>query len=113
MRNDLQPLGARWVLPEESFATGYLVQVVDVLRDVRLEQAASLPRGKHFVRPVRFCAAEVVVDAQAWIQKGGQNEPKVGWLMAQEVALRLYETLEALAGNSFGSLRQRVARHLK
>jgi CRP/FNR family transcriptional regulator, cyclic AMP receptor protein len=46
------------------------------------------------------------------LQKSGQTEPKVGWLMAQEVTRRLYDTLEALAGNTFGSLRQRVARHL-
>ncbi len=46
------------------------------------------------------------------LQRGGQTEPKVGWLMAQEVTRRLYDTLEALAGNTFGSLRQRVARHL-
>ena len=32
--------------------------------------------------------------------------------MAQEVTRRLYETLEALAGNTFGSLRQQIARHL-
>ncbi len=46
------------------------------------------------------------------LQMSGQTEPKVGWLMAQEVTRRLYDTLEALAGNAFGSLRQRVARHL-
>jgi CRP/FNR family cyclic AMP-dependent transcriptional regulator len=46
------------------------------------------------------------------LQKSGQTEPRVGWLMAQEVTHRLYDTLEALAGNTFGSLRQRVARHL-
>ncbi len=46
------------------------------------------------------------------LQKAGQTEPGVGWLMAQEVTRRLYDTLEALAGNAFGSLRQRVARHL-
>lgn len=46
------------------------------------------------------------------LQKSGQTEPKVGWLMAKEVTRRLYDTLEALAGNTFGSLRQRVARHL-
>jgi len=32
--------------------------------------------------------------------------------MAQEVTRRLYDTLEALAGNTFCSLRQRVAHHL-
>jgi CRP/FNR family transcriptional regulator, cyclic AMP receptor protein len=42
----------------------------------------------------------------------GQREPKVGWLFAQEVTRRLYDSLEMLAGNAFGSLRQRVARHL-
>ena len=26
------------------------------------------------------------------LQRGGQNQPRVGWLMAQEVALRLFET---------------------
>lgn len=46
------------------------------------------------------------------LQKSAQSEPKVGWLMAQEITRRLYETLEALAGNTFGSLRQRLARHL-
>jgi CRP/FNR family cyclic AMP-dependent transcriptional regulator len=46
------------------------------------------------------------------LQLSGQTEPNVGWLMAQEVTRRLYETLEALAGNAFGSLRQRLARHL-
>lgn len=46
------------------------------------------------------------------LQMSGQTEPKVGWLMAQEVTRRLYDTLGALAGNAFGSLQQRVARHL-
>lgn len=46
------------------------------------------------------------------LQRIGQAEPGVGWVMAQEVTRRLYDTLEALAGDAFGSLRQRVARHL-
>ncbi|HZD57627.1 MAG TPA: Crp/Fnr family transcriptional regulator [Anaerolineales bacterium] len=46
------------------------------------------------------------------LQVSGQTEPEVGWLMAQEVTRRLYDTLEALAGNTFGSLQQRIARHL-
>src|SRR5574340_669214 len=46
------------------------------------------------------------------LQRSGQTEPGVGWLMAQEVTRRLYDSLEALAGNTFGSLRQQVARHL-
>jgi len=46
------------------------------------------------------------------LQLSAQTEPLVGWLLAQETTRRLYEVLEVLAGNVFGSLRQRVARHL-
>ncbi len=46
------------------------------------------------------------------LQLIGQTEPRVGWVIAQEVTRRLYDTLEALASDAFGSLRQRVARHL-
>jgi len=46
------------------------------------------------------------------LQRSGETDAGVGWLMAQEVTRRLYDTLEALAGNTFGSLRQQVARHL-
>jgi CRP/FNR family transcriptional regulator len=46
------------------------------------------------------------------LQQSGQTEPMVGWLLAQEVSSRLYDVLEMLAGNAFGSLRQRLARHL-
>lgn len=46
------------------------------------------------------------------LQHSGQTMPGVGWLLAQEVTRRLYASLEALAGNAFGSLRQRVSRHL-
>ena len=42
----------------------------------------------------------------------GQTEPAVGWLLAQELARRLTETYHAVADNAFGSLRERVARHL-
>lgn len=48
----------------------------------------------------------------ATLQEHGRNVPAVGWLLAEELARRLNEILLALAGNSFGSLRQRVARHL-
>lgn len=41
-----------------------------------------------------------------------RTEPTVGWLMAQHVARRLYDTIDAIADTAFGSLRQRVARHL-
>ncbi len=62
--------------------------------------------------------AQILTDAKLLmlnvrtLQRIGQAEPNVGWLMALEVTHRLYDTLEALAGNAFGSLQQRVARHL-
>jgi hypothetical protein len=36
----------------------------------------------------------------------GQTEPMLGWLLAQETTRRLYDVLEVLAGNVFGSLRK-------
>ena len=42
----------------------------------------------------------------------GQTEPAVGWLLAGETARRAYDMIDAVADNAFGSLRQRVARHL-
>ncbi len=41
-----------------------------------------------------------------------RNEPAIGWLVAKEVTHRLYDTLEVLANQTFGSLRQRVSHHL-
>lgn len=63
-------------------------------------------------------SAQVLTDATLLmlntqtVRQLGQTEPTVGWVIAQEVTRRLYDTLEALAGDAFGSLRQRVARHL-
>jgi CRP/FNR family transcriptional regulator len=63
-------------------------------------------------------AAQLVIDSRLlWlnaqaIRQLGESEPEVAWLMAREVTRRLYDTLEAVADNAFGSLRQRVARHL-
>ena len=42
----------------------------------------------------------------------GRTDATVGWAMAVEVTRRLNEVLEGLAGNVFGSVRQRVARQL-
>ena len=36
----------------------------------------------------------------------------VAWLFAEEVCRRLYDTLEGLAGNAFGTLTERVCRQL-
>jgi CRP/FNR family transcriptional regulator len=46
------------------------------------------------------------------ISRLGQSEPRAGWIFAREVTNRLFDTLDALAVNTFGSLRQRIASHL-
>src|SRR5512136_2885406 len=63
-------------------------------------------------------SAQMLTDAQLLLlnvqtlQNMGQSEPRVGWVMAREITQRLYDTLDALAANTFGTLRQRIARHL-
>lgn len=46
------------------------------------------------------------------LRRLAQTEPAVAWLLARETAQRFSDTLGAVADNAFGSLRQRVARHL-
>lgn len=41
-----------------------------------------------------------------------RRDPRVGWVIAEELNRRLYDTLEQTAVNAFGSVRQRVAAHL-
>ena len=63
-------------------------------------------------------SAELVTDAKLLLVNArtlrhlGQTEPAVSWLLAREVTRRLYDTIDAVADRAFGSLRQRVARHL-
>ncbi len=63
-------------------------------------------------------AAQVLTDARLLILNSktitrlGQTEPRVGWIFAREITRRLFDTLNALATNTFGTLRQRIARHL-
>lgn len=63
-------------------------------------------------------STQLLTDARLLVLNGrtiiriGQTEPGVGWIFAREVSRRLYDTLEALAANTFGTLRQRIASHL-
>lgn len=63
-------------------------------------------------------SVQMVTDASLLMMNGrvlrhlARTDSKVGWLLAREVTRRLYDTLDAVAINAFGSLRQRVARHL-
>ena len=55
--------------------------------------------------------ALLVLDVGA-VRSTARRDPDVAWVLAEEVTRRLYEVLEAFGGNVFGSVRQRVARHL-
>ncbi len=61
---------------------------------------------------------EIITDARLLaipphlLRSLAKSEPEIGWLFATEITHRLYDTLEALAGNAFGTVLQRVARHL-
>ena len=41
-----------------------------------------------------------------------RSDASLAWALAEESVHRLYDVLEELAGNTFASIRQRVARHL-
>jgi CRP/FNR family transcriptional regulator, cyclic AMP receptor protein len=66
-----------------------------------------VPVSVHMVTDTRL----LMLNGQI-LQHLGKTEPMVGWMLAREVTQRLYDTLDAVADTAFGSLRQRVARHL-
>jgi CRP/FNR family transcriptional regulator, cyclic AMP receptor protein len=46
------------------------------------------------------------------VKGAARNDASLAWALAEESVHRLYDVLEELAGNTFASVRQRVARHL-
>jgi len=46
------------------------------------------------------------------VKRAARNDASLAWALAEEAVHRLYDVLEELAGNTFASVRQRVARHL-
>jgi CRP/FNR family transcriptional regulator len=62
--------------------------------------------------------AQSVVSSAAFIfavdrvNRIARSDAAVAWAFAEESVHRLYDVLEELAGNTFASVRQRVARHL-
>jgi CRP/FNR family transcriptional regulator len=48
----------------------------------------------------------------AALQSLGRTDASFAWAIAEEVTRRLYEVIDIFAGNAFGSVRQRIARHL-
>jgi CRP/FNR family transcriptional regulator, cyclic AMP receptor protein len=63
-------------------------------------------------------SAQVLTDATLLLLNSktlirlGQSEPRVGWIFARIITGRLYDTLDAMAAHTFGSLRQRITRYL-
>jgi len=62
--------------------------------------------------------AQAVIDCALLLLSPGtmrtlaSQDARVAWSLAEEVTRLLYGVLDAFAGNAFGSVRQRVARHL-
>jgi len=54
----------------------------------------------------------VVMIPVGMLEEAGRTNAAVAWLFAEETCRRLYDTLEGLAGNAFGTLTERVCRHL-
>ena len=46
------------------------------------------------------------------VKRAARNDALLAWALAEESVHRLYDVLVELAGNTFASVRQRVARHL-
>lgn len=46
------------------------------------------------------------------LERAARTNAEVACLFAEEICHRLYDALEGLAGNAFGSLKERVCRHL-
>lgn len=46
------------------------------------------------------------------LDEAARADARVAWLFAEEICRRLYDSLEGLAGNAFGSLKERLCRHL-
>jgi CRP/FNR family transcriptional regulator len=56
--------------------------------------------------------ASVLVLSIARVRALGHTDASFTWALAEEIGQRLQEVLAASAGNAFGTVRQRVVRHL-
>lgn len=53
----------------------------------------------------------LMFDVRALVHEA-QRDPAVAWAVAEELGRRLYEAIDHIAVNAFGTLRERIARHL-
>ena len=56
--------------------------------------------------------ASLMVFNHANLRRLAMADSRLSWALAEEVTERLYEVLEAFSGTAFGTVRQRLARHL-
>jgi CRP/FNR family transcriptional regulator, cyclic AMP receptor protein len=56
--------------------------------------------------------ASLMVFNLANLRRLAMSDPRLSWALAEEVTQRLYEVLEAFSGNAFGTVRQRLAKHM-
>jgi CRP/FNR family transcriptional regulator len=56
--------------------------------------------------------ASLMVFNHVNLRRLAMADPRLSWALAEEVTERLYDVLEAFSGNAFGTVRQRLARHL-
>ncbi|HYI14202.1 MAG TPA: Crp/Fnr family transcriptional regulator [Thermomicrobiales bacterium] len=114
-RADEQP---RWALVVAGLARIYLSAPMGKEVTVRYGRRGDLLGIAAVVGGPAPVSVEMVTDVTALFFNASiltamaHAEPAVGWFVAREVTQQLYGTLEVLAHQTFGSLRQRIARHL-
>lgn len=78
-------------------------------------QVIGLPSAVSGSSPV---GADAIIDCElsmlnvATIQKLAASDATLAWLLAQQLSDIIFETVELLGGNLFGTVQQRVSRHL-
>lgn len=78
-------------------------------------QVLGLPAAIYDASPI---AAYAITDCEMSmlnvnnLRRLAQNDPKVAWLLLQQTCAIIYETVEILGDTIFGTVEQRVSRHL-
>lgn len=72
--------------------------------------AVVTPRQAVDVQAVTECEV-LFVDVPA-VRRLASSQPAVGWVLAQAAGLACTDVIDMMTGNLFGSVRERVARHL-
>jgi CRP/FNR family transcriptional regulator, cyclic AMP receptor protein len=109
--------------PRLALVLGGLIRVYLTSPDGRQVTVRYARRGEVLGAPVAV-GGPVDVSVQALVDSTlvmlnvrslrdlAQNDARIAWAVAEEIARRLYAVLEAFSGTAFGTVRQRVARHL-